>query len=274
MLIRSEVTKMQFIGIEAANSSTKVVSGDVVKNYDNRLKQLYRQELSIMSGKNDTVYTYDGQRYILSDKGITSGGRNSKRYSSQEYLLQTLIGVTEVQKEKDIILVTGLPCNDYLSEQAIKSTIKTLKGKHEIHIHEVFVIPQPLGTLIDFMFDDNLQIVNNRNKSKWLVIDIGRGTTDILLTDGMKADRIVGTDIGSMDITNLYLDCINDKFANTDYEFTRADVGNNNNCIVNKYEQTFDFSAELHIAKKEISRQIMTFINDCGISFKMADRII
>ena len=58
---------MQFIGIEAANSSTKVVSGDVVKNYDNRLKQLYRQELSIMGGKSDTVYTYDGQRYILSD---------------------------------------------------------------------------------------------------------------------------------------------------------------------------------------------------------------
>ena len=282
-ILEKELTIMQFIGIEAANSSTKVVSGDVVKNYDNRLKQLYRQELTIMNGKSDTVYTYSGQRYVLSDKGITSGGRNSKRYSTQEYLLQTLIGIAEVQKERDIVLVTGLPCSDYLSEQAIKSTVKTLKGnheimvgnkKHEIHIHEVFVIPQPLGTLIDFMFDDNLKIVNNRDKSKWLVIDIGRGTTDILLCEGMKAERIIGTDIGSMDITNLYLDCINDRFANTDYEFTRVDVGNNNNCIINKYEQTFDFSEELDMAKKEVSRQIMTFISDSGISFKMADRII
>ena len=274
---------MQVIGLEAANGSTKIVSKGMTEKYENRLERVFGREFNILGKNSQTVYEYEEQRFIISNKGTTSAGRNSKRYSTQEFLIENLVAIARVQKETDVVLGTGLPCLDYLDEkvhQAVKEnligehTIKVGDTVHNIKVHDVFIIPQPLGTLLDFMYDNELNIVNDRDKFRWLIIDIGRGTTDILLTDGLRATKITGANIGSMDITNLYLEYINDKYIGTDYKFERSDVGANNDVSIRKYEQTFDFSKELDMAKKEITRRIMTFINDEGIDFSMADRII
>lgn len=274
---------MQFIGLEAGNGSTKIVSRGMTDKYENRLERVFGRQFNFLGGDAQTVYEYDGQRFIVSNRGTTSAGRNSKRYSTQEFLIENLIAISKVQKEKDVILGTGLPCTDYLDEKVHEAVKRNLIGEHQIKVgdklhkikvHDVFIIPQPLGTLFDFMLNGELKIVNDRNKFRWLVIDIGRGTTDILLTDGLRAVKIVGANIGSMDITNLYLEYINDKFIGTDYKFDRTDVGANNNTSIKKYEQTFDFSKELELAKRDVARKIMTFINDEGIDFSMADRTI
>lgn len=274
---------MQVIGLEAANGSTKIVSKGMTEKYENRLERVFGREFNILGKNSQTVYEYEGQRFIISNKGTTSAGRNSKRYSTQEFLIENLIAIARVQKETDVILGTGLPCLDYLDEKARQAVKENLIGEHvikvgdtvhNIKVHDVFIIPQPLGTLLDFMYDNELNIVNDRDKFRWLIIDIGRGTTDILLTDGLRAVKITGANIGSMDITNLYLEYINDKYIGTDYKFERSDVGANNDTSIRKYEQTFDFSKELDMAKKEIARRIMTFINDEGIDFSIADRII
>jgi hypothetical protein len=274
----------QIIGLEAANGFTKTVTNAKVDTYENRLLRRHGREMALLGGKTqETEYTYMGERYVLSNKGSTSGGRNMKRYTTKEFLIENLVAISRVQKEKNVILTTGLPCEDYNDPALIAQTKSRLLGnhtiykgetKHDIKVVEVHVIPQPLGTLIDFMFDGNLQVINGRNEYKYLVIDIGRGTTDILLSDGMTAETLIGADIGCMDISNLYLQYINQDYAGRDFRFTLEDIGVNNQSKINKYEQTFDFSKHLAVAKEEIHKQIMTFINDSGISFKMADRVI
>lgn len=275
---------VQIIGLEAANGFTKTVTNAKIDTYENRLLRRHGREMNLLGGKAKEVeYNYKGERYILSSKGTTSGGRNLKRYTTKEYLVENLVAISRVQKETEVVLTTGLPCEDYndsaLIEQARSKLLGThmiLQGdtKHIIKVSQVHVIPQPLGTLIDFIFDGRLQVVNNRDQYKYLVVDIGRGTTDILLSDGMVAEVLVGADIGCMDISNLYLQYINQDYAGRDYRFTLEDIGATNKNIVTKYEQKFDFSKHLAVAKEEISKQVMGFINDAGISFKMADRVI
>ena len=275
---------VQIIGQEAANGFTKTVTNAKVDTYENRLLRRHGREMTLFGGKVDEVeYNYKGERYVLSSKGTTSGGRNMKRYTTKEYLIENLVAISRVQKEKNIILTTGLPCEDYNDPALVEQAKSRLLGdhtiykgetRHDIKIQTVYVIPQPLGTLIDFMFDSNLRVVNNRDQYKYLVVDIGRGTTDILLTDGMVAEKLVGTDIGCMDISNLYLQYINQDYIGRDFRFTLDDIGVNNRPIISKYEQSFDFSKHLAVAREEINKQIMSFINDSGISFKMADRVI
>lgn len=274
----------QIIGLEAGNGFSKTVTNAKIDTYENRLLRRHGKEMNLLGGKVDEVeYSYKGENYVLSKKGSTSGGRNMKRYTTKEYLIENLVAISRVQKDKNVILTTGLPCEDFKDTALIEQTKTRLMGshviyqgetKHEIKVNEVLVIPQPLGTLIDFMFGNDLKIVKNRDEYKYLIIDIGRGTTDILVSDGMVVETMVGADIGCMDITNLYLQYINQDYAGRDYRFTKDDVGVNNRATINKYEQSFDFSKHLAVAKEEMSKQVMSFINDAGISFKMADRVI
>lgn len=275
---------VQIIGVEAANGFTKTVTNAKIDTYENRLLRRHGREMSLLGGKvKEIEYNYKGERYILSNKGSTSGGRNLKRYTTKEYLIENLVAISRVQKETEVALTTGLPCEDFNDRALIEQARSRLLGthtifqgnvQHTIKVTEVHVVPQPLGTLVDFMFDNKLQVVNNRDQYKYLIIDIGRGTTDIILSDGMVAEMLVGTDIGCMDISNLYLQYINEDYVGRDFRFTLEDIGVNNKNIITKYEQSFDFSKHLAVAKEEVNKRIMTFINDAGISFKMADRVI
>ena len=95
---------MQVIGLEAANGSTKIVSKGMTEKYENRLERVFGREFNILGKSSQTVYEYEGQRFIISSKGTTSAGRNSKRYSTQEFLIENLIAIARVQKEQDVIL--------------------------------------------------------------------------------------------------------------------------------------------------------------------------
>ena len=276
----------QKIGLEVANGFIKIVSNNTELTYPNRLKKLTGSEFNIIGGLG-TIYEYEGKQYILDTTGTSSGGRSSDRYLSKEYLLELLIAVTQVITERNIALTIGIPCRDFGNTDLKKEIIKKLTGRHVINvilnddtteyivnITDVFVMCEPLGTLCDFVFNEKLQITNERNAYNYVVIDIGYSTTDILATNGLQVDKLAGDDIGCMDIVNGLVQEMNASVKGTDHHFTYNDVSDEISPIVNKYGKVFDFTKELDEVKQTFATKLDAAIRRSGINLAHYDRII
>ncbi len=161
----------QKIGLEVANGYIKVVSDDIEISYPNRLKMLTGEEFDVV-GTLGSIYEFEGDQYIIDSTGTSSGGRNSNRYLTKEYLLEALVAISQVIKERNIVITVGVPCRDFRKEQLKESIINNLKGRHElkvikgktterfeINILEVFVVVEPMGTLCDYVFNNKFEIV-------------------------------------------------------------------------------------------------------------------
>ena len=118
----------QKIGLEIANGYIKVVSDDSEAVYPNRLKMLTGSEFSL-TGTIGTVYEFNNKKYILDEKGDSSGGRSADRYLSEDYLLETLVAVSQVIKERNVALTIGVPCRDFEVKDLKTKITNHLKGK-------------------------------------------------------------------------------------------------------------------------------------------------
>lgn len=271
---------MSMLGLDLANRSVKVVSGTYQDCYVNRLQKIYGIENEQYS-VDKTIYEYGGRKYALTGKGLSSGGRDSDRYFTEEYLVELLIAVTKSTVDTTVDIVLPLPCEDYKNKKLVAKIKEYLKGKYEIKINDrnrlviinsIRVIAQPFGVLVHYLLDINGEFINDRHKYKYVVIDIGYGTTDIICTDGLRVEKIIGCNIGCLDIMNYFLDYIN---ANHDIKVTRNDFSDNIiNPVLKKYGDVFDFTKELQTAKSIVAGEIKTFINDSGIDLMLYDRII
>lgn len=274
---------MQTLGLDLANGSVKIVGAGCQDVYLNRLQRLYGNEIEL-SNKKMTVYEYEGEKYAVTGKGITSGGRNSSRYGTKEYRLETLVAICRVALQDNIFLVAGMPCEDYKNDIKRTELIDNLKGTHEIKvgnkkrvitISEVHIIPQPLGTLVDYVFNSGCSVQSNNDKYRYIVVDIGQGTTDIIATNGLRVEKVAGYNYGCMDIMSMYLDLINKSVAEKgNVKFNSEDFPNHLEPIIEKYKFIYDFSKELHTAKSAVMDMIKSKINDSGLDFSDYDRII
>ena len=276
----------QNIGLEVANGFIKIVTRDNEVIYPNRLKRLTGSEFNAI-GNIGTVYEYDGRKYMIDPNGVSSGGRSSDRYLSKEYLLELLIAIKQVATERNISLTIGVPCRDFENTSLKNEMVERIMGRHEItviendssedsiiNIQDVFVTCEPLGTLCDFVFNEKLQVINDRHSLNYVIIDIGFSTTDILATKGLQVDRLAGKDIGCMDIVRNFVREMNNLKKDTDYHFTNVDVSDDISPIVYKYGEKFDFSKQLDEVKSAFASDLESFIRDTGINLANYDRII
>ena len=276
----------QKIGLEVANGFIKVVSNDTEITYPNKVKQLTGIEFNVL-GDLGVVYEYEGKQYILDGKGISSGGRSSKRYLTEDYLLEMLIAISQVITDRNVSLTIGVPCRDFENSTLKEKMTKYLSGRHVLYVttngeKEEFVINivklnivcEPLGTLCDFVFNEKLQIVNNRNQFSYVIVDIGYSTTDILATNGLQIDKLAGDDIGCMDIVNGFIRQANAKYQGSDYHFTHSDVTNEISPVIEKYGKTFNLENELDVVKKAVANELSATIRRSGINPAHYDRII
>lgn len=275
----------QKIGLEIANGYIKVVSDDVETSYPNRLRLLSGDEFNL-TGDLGKIYEFEGKQYIIDPNGTGSGGRNANRYLSKEYLLEALVAIAQVIKERNIILTIGVPCRDFRKTTLKENIINNLKGRHElkvingknterfeINIEEVFVAVEPLGTLCDYVFNSKFEIVENRNESTCLIIDIGYSTTDILATNGLRIEKLHGADVGCMDITNQYLHEINS--IDEEVQFTLTDIGLDNKPIIKKFNLEFNFTEKLNEVKENfVKSKLIPAIKECGINPSHYDNVI
>lgn len=128
------------------------------------------------------------------------------RYSSKYYkvLVDMAIGEMVVDypntknKIVDCVLVSGVPSNDFMSEETLDELSKVLKGDHSITINgdkyyirvqEVHFLPQPIGTLFNEIIDDNGDMLDSSlNNSNVGIVDLGGLTILIDLVSKMRLE--------------------------------------------------------------------------------------
>ena len=128
-------------------------------------------------------------------------GFGSSRYSGREFRLLTDFALGELafdyQEAKDGILevsvVTGVPTSDYAQSDALTAIQKAFKGDHNVKVHgvtlnirvkDLIVLPQPLGTVIDQISDENGNMIENSITNATVgVVDVGGGT---VLIDALR----------------------------------------------------------------------------------------
>lgn len=222
----------KIIGIDVANSTIKVWT-DNEKNlkYRNTVKQINDAGL-VYSFKTDyQMYVYNKEVYEVGDiAAMGSGGRGKSRYSnSQSFKIETIIGITSVlepNSHEKIRLVTGVPSSLSKNGAVIEELKSGLMGTHavksvqwdnvddiEFEIVEVVVVPQPLGTLYNFVYDSKTGELNQKYlNQRTLVVDIGWGTTDLAILESSRVRGTFGFEIGTSDYISDLQEEVNNKF--------------------------------------------------------------
>jgi plasmid segregation protein ParM len=149
---------------------------------------------------------FEGRQYFIGDIAFTQTvprvTMNSKRFyellKGLALMMSALMLLANSQLE-EIRLVAGLPVNEYARLKDEYNN--TLKGSHYIQlistdgkesefyrfdIEEVKILPQPIGTIFNAVLDDAGQLSDKRLAGGRLaVLDIGKHTVDLALTDGL-----------------------------------------------------------------------------------------
>jgi len=132
-------------------------------------------------------------------------------------------------------LVTGLPVEWYADKEALAAE---LTGKHhvkyngvpmQLEILKVEVLPQPVGAIFDAILSDTGSPTDPHGwaEGKVAVIDVGNGTTDFVLMDGLNYIQDYGDLIASLTtatagtLKHLVANAIKEKF---DIEYPDTDM--------------------------------------------------
>ncbi len=211
----------RIIGLDVANSTLKIWTDELNLKYVNTIRQINDAGL-VYSFKTDyQMYVYDKAVYevgVVSAAG--SGGRGISRYGSEQYKIEALIGITACLKElpnlsnhEVLRVVTGVPSSLAKNQKIIAQIKQMLTGVHEVksvtwedvkpitfEIREVIVVPQPLGTMYDYVYDPKADALNEKLlDQRAIVIDIGWGTTDIAILETARVRSTFSFDIGTSD---------------------------------------------------------------------------
>jgi len=136
-------------------------------------------------------------------------GFGASRYSGREFRLLTDFALAELAldyKEAsegilEVTVVTGVPTSDYAQSEALSALQKAFKGDHNvtvngitlnIRVKDLIVLPQPLGTIIDVISDEEGNMIENSiTNANVGVVDVGGGTVliDALRKMNMAEDR-------------------------------------------------------------------------------------
>lgn len=205
------------IGYEVANSFVKIRSRRGEDIYPNTLRRIepFEMDLDLQSGRpRYTYYTIGKDTYVAGERSlktdISSSSRDSDRYDTPEFFAESLIAISQhAEHEDELVIVTGLPVNHFQDGKSKEKLLRLLGGEHRIYVNgriktfyirKVLVILQPIGTLTSLIFDLDGFIVNQKLvKTTKVIIDIGWGTTDVAILDGLRLIRQEPVDMAMLD---------------------------------------------------------------------------
>lgn len=225
--IKDDLTRI--VGLDVANSTIKIWTDKLNMQYLNTIRQV-----------NDAgmVYSFrtDYQMFVVNEKiyevgldtAAPGGARSISRYGSEQYRTEALIALAmminslEDAEDKEILrVVTGVPSNLAKNQSVIEKIKESLVGTHEIkvvswndvmpitfEIRDVIVVPQPLGTMYDYVYNEEFDMLDERLlDQRAIVVDIGWGTTDLAVLESARVRSTFSFDIGTSDfISNLQED--------------------------------------------------------------------
>ena len=289
----------RIIGLDVANSTLKIWTNELNLKYVNTFRQI-NDAGHVYSFKTDyQMYVYDKQVYevgVLSATG--SGGRGHARYGSEEFKTEALIGITACLKElpnlaghEVLRIVTGVPSNLAKNQKIINQIKQLLLGVHEVksvtwesvrpitfEIREVIVVPQPLGTMYDYVYDPEADALNEKLlDQRAIVIDIGWGTTDIAFLETARVRSTFSFNIGTSDyISDLQEDVNSDLpeasiFSLAPHELDEALL---ESPIVETPFGEFDLSAYVEKHCKNQAKRVYQEVMGLGLEFNKFYKII
>jgi plasmid segregation protein ParM len=231
---------MELLGIDIGFGFTKATDGtDMVV-----FKSIYGEATDIQfwadftrSSLTDYFHvTIDGRSYFIGD--LAEKQSTVRHFTlNQEQLIANFIKilaltVVGIFQKKDlpvgepINVVSGLPTGYYKQNRERFSRI--LAGRHsisyhlpdgsvttkDIYIDKVRLLPQPMGSVLNLLMDDNGRITNTELSGQKLgVVDIGFRTTDFTILDNLRyIDRGSRTfDVGISNAFNVIADRLREK---------------------------------------------------------------
>lgn len=200
---------MEVIGIDVGFGFTKATSGNhstIFKSLIGDSTEIQFQSSLKESASEDNLHvTFDDKSYFLGDYAEKQS--NVRQFTLDQETLLTdyikLLALTAAgrcfRSGGSINVVSGLPVG-YLKRD-YKRVTELIKGRHKItfhgeggkqvsktlHVQNVQMMPQPVGTIFNLLMDDTGKIVNgDLARQKIGVVDIGFRTTDFTIFDQLQ----------------------------------------------------------------------------------------
>lgn len=200
---------MEVAGIDIGFGFTKATDGKEFVLFKSLLGEATDIQFSLPIVKSEAGpcmhVLLDGQSYFVGD--FAEHHSNTRQFTlDQEKLLTDFCKVLALtamgylfDTYAPVNIVTGLPVGYY--REYHQRFAKILKGNHEIsyqkndgasetrriHINNLRIIPQPLGSIFNVLMNEGGKITNRElAKQKIGVIDIGFRTTDFCIFDGLQ----------------------------------------------------------------------------------------
>jgi|GEM_PF-1295368 len=284
------------VGIDVANSTFKSwTDGDRNEVYRNTVKEINDAGL-VYSFKTDyQMFVYNKEVYEVGDLSVMgSGGRGKARYNSTNFKTESVIGITKALEKGTgykLRVVTGVPSSLSKNAPLIEEMKRSLLGTYDVksvvwdkvetvqfEIVDVIVIPQPLGTLYNYVYDKKKNEVNKEMlKQRLLVIDIGWGTTDLAIMESAQVRGTFGFEVGASDCIAAIQEDVNTKipeaniYALNPHELDLALLKSPN---VETPFGTFDLSSYAEKHKKIQADNIYKAVMGTGLEYNKFNKII
>lgn len=217
-----------------------------------------------------------------------------KRYESLDFKLLVDFALARLARNYDnakrgtldVNVVTGVPTKDHTNEAILDAVTAAIKGEHtitvdgeklNIRVHDVYILPQSLGTVINEVTSDEGEIVDSAIlNTSVVVVDNGGGTLLIDILNKMNVDtkKRKQSNHGAY---VLYEDIVNRIFSKhghniTEYEaerITRTGVKDKYSITLDGIEDV-DVTTEVMKARESYTKKV---IAEVKAALKTTERI-
>lgn len=212
---------MKLFAIDLGNRQVKLMSEKgtkVLPSYYVDAAEYGKRDVIALTKTEKTTSDYVSQRdadftYVwgagldVSRKNVTDTLDFNRRYDTLEFKLLADFALAELARDfkestngiLDVVVVTGVPTEDYEKDATITQITSALKGVHSatidgkhhvVNVTDVYVLMQPVGTAIDAMVDAHGAIIEGNDIEDGYVgvVDAGGGTVLIDAFENMNLD--------------------------------------------------------------------------------------
>lgn len=218
-----------------------------------------------------------------------------ERYQSIEFKLLADFALARLAKENpnakkgtvDVNVVTGVPTKDHTNDAILEAVKEAIKGDHtvsvdgeklNIRVHDVYILPQSLGTVINEVTDQHGKVIDSEVLSTSVaVVDAGGGTLLVDVLNKMNVDTKKRKQ-SSHGAYMLYEDIVNKISSEhghnlTEYEVERiVRVGNKNEAYSLSLDGIEDIDVTEEVMKARIS-YTRNIIKEVRAALKTTERI-
>jgi plasmid segregation protein ParM len=192
---------MRTIGLDTGYGFTKVVDDggvtcfpSVVGSYE---PSFHVEQVAAAQGG---VVTVDGQPYFVGDRALRCSAFEYRAQSrdwldSVTYRALVIQALAPYPGQTPLRVITGLPVR-YIEDRGVLA--KVIRSLHK-GIKSLIVIPQPFGTFLDLILDEQGGDAGSPLADQTVgIVDLGFFTTDFLLVDRLQpqSERMTGLELG------------------------------------------------------------------------------